>query len=427
MPKHYVARGMMLTIVAITASCADATRVATPAGNEVTASSLQIGPSPERQALTDIARGIALSLGSAQARSEMKGAMRAAPFLEHKLELRSYLNRSRLTALAERSGFTYDQLAEKLQLVRPLEIYMPAAVHRSKWTGGDDVLVVSQLEDSSRMIAFNLKGEEVFVSRDQAPSVPAIAIVPVETRFDKPLNMSEWKNQDDQNGQSIGTLAPFNPKTKNLIACGDECGGGSGSYGYKPAGFYMLFSRLVDMGEPWTKGNPEIEVHVHGPTSPYNNQYGADLACSGQHALPERTFDQNNSFWNGEVLIWLQSEADNFNAQFPDGHHILFWEDDDTACRLKYDKPVLRDALSATLAVVGGAALKAGGFGGLSIPFVLASFLASDLFSADWLTSNDDYLGALVPASAHNDSWSDANYTLMKGSSVNGRAMIIVR
>ena len=426
MTRPHVARGILLVALSAAVSCQDATRPTNSAYDERHASAIQTGPNPEREALTMIARSLAISLGNAGARGEVKTEMRAAPFLEHKLELKRYLNRSRIASLSERSGISAEQLAASLEIVRPLELYMPVAAHRSQWTGGDDLLVVSQLEDTSRMIAFNLKGEEVPVSRDVAPAVPAVALVPIETRFDKPLNMAEWRNQDDLEGRAIGTLAPSTLKPKKLIACGDECGGG-GSYEYQPAGFWMTFSRLVNMGEPWTKGNPEIEVHVHGPTSQSNNQYGADLTCSGEHALPQRTFDQNSSFWNGDVLIWLQSEAENFNAQFPNGHHILFWEDDDTACSLKVDRQVVRSALSVTASIIGGAALKAGGFGGLSIPFILTSFLAADLFSADWLASNDDYLGALVPASSHNDSWTDANYTLMKGGDVNGRAMIIVR
>lgn len=414
-------------VVAATVSCRDATRATNPNHDATPASSVQNTPDPERQALTDIARSLALSLGSASVRGEMKSEMRGAPFQEHKVELRRYLNRNRAQAIAERSGISVEQLTASVALVRPLELYMPVAAHRSQWTGDGNLLVVSQLEDTSPIVAFNLRGEVVNLSREHAPSVPTIALVPVETQFDKPLDLADWKNQDDQDGRAIGTLVPSNMKAKKIIACGDDCGGGGGTYGYQPAGFWMTFSRLVDTGEPWTKGNPEIEVHVHGPTSQSNNQYGADLSCSGEHALPDKTFDQNNSFWNGNVLIWLQSEADNFNAQFPNGHHILFWEDDDTACRLKYDRQVVRSALSATFSIIGGAALKAGGFGALSIPFILASFLASDLFSADWLASNDDYLGALVPASSHNDSWTDANYTLMKGGDVNGRAMIIVR
>lgn len=413
--------------LAVAASCTDATRATNSDDEQPAASAVQAAPDPEREALAKLARSFALYLGSAQVRSDVKSEMRAAPFQEHKLELSRYLNPARLTSVAEKSGISEEQLTAALQLVRPLEVYMPVATHRAQWTGESDLLVVAQLEDTSPMIAFNLRGDEVKVNREIPPGVPTIALVPVETSFDKPLNMAEWKNQDDQEGRAVGTLVPSNIKPKKLISCGEECGGGSGSYAYQTAGFWMIFSRLVDTGEPWTKGNPEIEVHVHGPTSQSNNQYGADLACSGEHALPERSFDQNNSFWNGDVLIWSRAEADNFNAQFPDGHHILFWEDDDTACRLKYDRPVVRSALAATFSIIGGAALKAGGFGALSIPFIIASFLASDLFSADWLASNDDYLGALVPAFSHGDSWSDANYTLMKGADVNGRAMIIVK
>jgi hypothetical protein len=427
MTKRYVARGMMLIAFAATASCSDATRATNSGPAETRFSSNQGEATAERLALNEVARALALSLGSAQVRSDLKTEMRAAPFQEHKLELARYLNRGRIAAIAQKSGTSADLLAAAIERIRPLELYMPVSSHRAQWTGEGDLLVVAQLEDSSRMVAFNLKGEEMAVSRDTPPAVPAISLVPVETRFDKPLNMSEWKNQDDQDGKAIGTLVPANLKTRKLIACGEDCGGSSGSYGYSTPGFRMIFSRLVNTGEPWTKGNPEIEVHVHGPTSASNSHYGADLACSGEHALPERTFDQNSGFWNGEVLIWSQSESENFNAQFPDGHHILVWEDDDTSCQLKYDRPVVRQALAATASAIGGVALKGGALGPLSIPLILGTFLASDFFSADWLVTNDDYLGGFIPASARGDSWSDANYTLMKGVDVNGRAMIIFR
>jgi hypothetical protein len=314
----------------------------------------------------------------------------------------------------------------KVQSVRPLEFYMPVPSHRSRWTGGGDLLIVSQLEDSSRMVAFNLNGDEVAVSRDAPPSTPTLAIVPGETRFDRPMSLAEAKNMDDAGGNAIGTLTQRPLKVSRLDECGDNCGGGGSSY--YPAGFYMTFSRIVDMGEPWTKGDPEIEVHVHGPVSGGNAQYGEDLACSGEHALPERSFDQDNAFWNGSVLIWTKTQAESFNAEFPEGHQILFWEDDDTPCTLKFDKSALRDALLSIGSWVGGAALKAGGFGTIGVGLILSSFLANAYTSADWLTSNDDFLGALTPAAAHGDNWSDANHTLLKTpTEVNGRAMIVFK
>ncbi len=188
----------------------------------------------------------------------------------------------------------------------------------------------------------------------------------------------------------------------------------------------MTFSRIVDMSEDWTRGDPEIEVHVHGPVSTGDAQYGADLACSGEHALPERTFDQNTGFWNGSVLLWSTAQADNFNAQFGDGHHVLFWEDDDTACTIKLNHNTVFNMLMQTAAAVGGAALKKVGVGGgVGVTLVAATFLATAFQNASWLLSDDDFLGALVTESSHGDYWADANYTLLKGSTVNGRANII--
>jgi len=186
----------------------------------------------------------------------------------------------------------------------------------------------------------------------------------------------------------------------------------------------MTFSRLVDMGEPWMKGDPEIEVHVHGPASGGYPLYGEDLACSGELSQLERRFDQNTSFWNGSVLIWTQAQATAFNAEFPNGYNIMFWEDDDTACVLKFDKDGLMGALSATAAAVGGAAMKAG-WTNIGWGLVLASFLGNAYNQMSWLKSNDDFLGVLVPAASHGDYWSDANSTLLRGTTVNGRANIV--
>lgn len=313
----------------------------------------------ERQALTFVTRAVALALRDANLRNDIKNSMRGAPFKEHKLELGRYLTPTSLNSVAAASGQTATQLATALQLVRPLEFYMPVATHRSKWTGGNDLLVVSQLDDRSQMVAFNLNGDLVSVSRDAPPSTPTLSIVPMETHFDKPLNMSEWTNEDDLDGKAIGTLIRRSELKPRMIVEEEECGSGCGGGGSSQTpGYYMTFSRIVDRGEPWTKGDPEIEIHFHGPTDAGNSQYGADLSCSGEHALPEKTFDQNNAFWNGSVLLFTQSEEDAFAAQFPDGHHVIAWEDDDTACLIKTDQESLSQVLINAAAAAGGAALK---------------------------------------------------------------------
>lgn len=410
-------------VVAFTlvSACTDAARVTNSGDMRRTVSLGESIGTPDRQALTVLTKAVARSLGDPTVRDVLKSRLRNAPFKEHKIELRKFLEGSTLTAIAQRSGMTSTELSAALQAVRPLEIYMPVAAHRSTWTGGTDLLVVSQLEDSGTMIAFNLRGEQVSVSRDVAPATPTISIVPAETRFDQPLNMLEWKNEDDQNGQAIGTLVSRR-LLRPLVECGDNCGGGGG-YGYKPPGFYMTSSHISDLHEPWTKGNPEIEVHVHGPTDVNNSQYGSDLSCSGEHALPERTFDQNDPTWNGDVLIWTEQQNTDFNALFSEGYHVLFWEDDDTACEIKTDTQVLRGALTATASLLGGVALKVAAGGPVGALWVLGTLLANEFWNASWLLTNDDFVGALVPGSDQ----SGYNYSIYDGTNLNGWAAIIVR
>jgi hypothetical protein len=393
----------------------------------------------ERAALTTLARAIALSLANDAIRAEVLQQMQSAPFREHKLELRKYLNSGMLVRTASASGKRADDIAAALNTVRDLEFYMPVASQRESWTGDANILVASQLDEGEEIVAFDLKGKQVALTEASPPPLPTLTLVPVETRFDQPLDARKTVNVNDRGGNSIGTMVRCeeNPaaclsatgnrelEISKVIDCG-ECGGGGGS-SYATPGLYMTFSRIVDNGEPWTRGDPEIEIHIHGPLAGGSSQYGEDLSCSGEHAAEGRRFNQDNAFWNGSVLLFDQYQIDRYNAEFPDGFHILVWEDDDTACTLKFDKDMLGGALASTVAAAGAAALKAGRWGAVTGGLILASYLANIYRDADWLLSNDDYLGAFVTASSHGDYWYDANLTLLKGGVVNGRANTAMR
>lgn len=435
---HTIIRGYVVAaaVVAVAGCSVDPVRLTDQSATRSDVAPESGSTDPERQALRTLTRAVALALGDSASRADLKSALRGAPFREHKLDFRKYLSAAVLEHVSQTSGESSQRLAAALDAVRPLEFYMPVAAHRARWTGGADLLVVSQLLDRDTIIAFNLKGEEVAVSRQVPPSVPTLSLVSMETRFDRPLDLTKWQNSDDLGGRAIGTMTPCDasragcgsssPAVRNVVDCGSDCGGGGGGGGSFTPGLYMTFSRIVDMSEDWTRGDPEIEVHVHGPVSTGDPQYGADLACSGEHALPERTFDQNTGFWNGSVLLWSDTQADNFNAQFGNGHHVLFWEDDDTSCVIKLNHNTVFNMLMQTAAAVGGAALKKVGLGGgVGVTLVAATFLATAFQNASWLLSDDDFLGALVTESSHGDYWSDANYTLLKGTAVNGRANII--
>lgn len=383
----------------------------------------EVGKTPEHVALAELTRAVAIALGDQGLRSRVRVDMRDAPFEEHKLELRSYLAGKSggilLAKMAKETGRSREELSALLQQVRPLEFYMPVQEHRERWRGEAPVLVAALLEDEELPIAYRTDGSTVSVSAADAPDTPTLVLVPVETDFSRPLDAASATNVGDQNGMAIGSF---------LVTCEDGgCDGGGGTV-TKPAGLYMTFSRLHDDGEPWTKGNPEIEVHVHGPSSTVSITEGADLSCSGEHAPNVfKRFDQNNAFWSGEVLLFTDAEIAAYNQRTAEGFNVLVWEDDDTACTLKNDKDNIKGAIETTRDAYQASSVRTEQTGWLGLAIRIGRFVASLYKNASWLLSNDDWLGDAVAQSAVGYTYTDANHVTMKGTSLNGRMKLIIK
>ena len=315
--KHTHGEGVLfVALLAALVACADpASRtVGLGVSNNVQSELTPSSANEERAALTKIARLVAVAMDNEPARQHLKRDMRAAPFHEHKLELAPYLRSKDGKALLDRmvtlGGGPESDLFRTLSAIRRLEFYMPVATHRESWTGSADVLVVSQLDESDPIVAFDESGSEVGLDRNVAPAQPTLSIVPVETRFDQPLPLLGTKNVRDKGGSAIGTLEPIKLNSSNMMLCETDCssdvGSGSGTTSAAIApGLYLEFSRILDMKEPWFRGNPEIEVHIQGPTSLALPTYGEDISCSGEHAYdPRKVFDQNGGFWEGRVMLF---------------------------------------------------------------------------------------------------------------------------
>lgn len=396
-----------------------------------------VSPAPaneERAALSRIARLVAEGMDNEPARQRLKRDLRAAPFREHKLELASYLRSSdgrallaRMTAL---NGGGESDLFRELSAVRPLELYMPVASHRETWTGTADVLVVSQLDEADPIVAFDEKGMEVALDRSIAPTQPTLSIVPVETRFDQPTPASQSRNLRDRNGSAIGTLEPVDLKRASMMACTDtSCGGtelvSSGSS--IPPGLYLEYSRILDMKEPWFRGDPEIEVHIQGPSALSAPTNGEDLSCSGEHAYdPRKVFDQNGGFWEGRVMLFSPDEAVAFANRFNQGFHVLFWEDDNVPCTLKLETNTLVEVLRSTASAFSTVAIKV--LPGAPVPIIAAVFLGTFFANAGaLLLTNDDFLGAAVDQGSAGYAYPDNTHVIMNGTTLNGRATIVYR
>ena len=275
--RHTYGEGVLvLALFAALIACADpAGRTVGPAGSKDIVTEPTPAPaSEERVALTRIARLVAVAMDNEPARQRLKRDMRSAPFHEHKLQLTSYLRskdgRALLEGMAARTGGGENAVFGALAAIRPLEFYMPVVKHRESWTGKGDILVVSQLDEAAAIVAFDERGREVSLDRNVAPDQPTLSIVPVETRFDQPMGPAASRNVRDQSGDAIGTLEPMALKGSSLVLCGDSCGagGGGGTTQTFPPGLYLEYSRILDMKEPWFRGDPEIEVHIMGPTDP---------------------------------------------------------------------------------------------------------------------------------------------------------------
>jgi len=411
--------------------CADAVSrtVAPPASKDVAASGSP-GVTEERAALTEIARLIAQSMDNEPARQQLRRDMRAAPFREHKLELTSYLASKDGRALLDRMsalGGGEQRVLGTLSKIRPLEFYVPVAAQREKWTGQADVLVVSQLDESEPIVSFDERGETVALDRKTPPSQPVLSIVPVETNFRAPMPAATSRNARDESGSAIGTLETLRPKGSNMVACDETCTGGGSVGGTTaiPPGLYLEFSRILDMKEPWFRGDPEIEVHIQGPTSTSAPSYGDDRSCSGEHAGDYRkVFDQNDAFWEGRVMLYSEAEVVAFTNQFKDGFHVLFWEDDNDTCTLKLDTNTLVGVLQSTASATGTVALKI--LPTANWPLVAAAFIGTFFSSAGpWLLTNDDFLGVAVEQTAAGYSYPGNTHVIMDGRNLNGRATIV--
>jgi hypothetical protein len=171
-----------LALFAALTACADpATRTVGPTGSkEIVAEPTPASASDERVALTRIARLVAEAMDNEPARQHLKRDMRAAPYKEHKLELATYLRskdgRALLEGMARLTRAGESEVFGALAAIRPLEFYMPVQKHRESWTGKADVLVVSQLDESEPIVAFDERGSEVSLDRKVAPDQPTLSI-----------------------------------------------------------------------------------------------------------------------------------------------------------------------------------------------------------------------------------------------------------
>lgn len=423
---------LLLGSIVLVSGCADTNTSDNPvAPSPAPTRSVQSAAPSEQAAVDELTRLVALALSDAGLRHRVRNDLRDSRHTrEHKLHLTSYLRGQSggilLAKMVKESGTERDSVLALLGRVRPLEFYMPVAAHRDTWRGGPDLLVGNLLNEKTGSVtnapsAYSLSGGRVVLSADAPPATPTLALVPVETDFTAPLD-SRYRNRNGGSDEVIGTLC----QECIIEDPGYSTGGGGGTS--EPAGLYMTFSYLRDLGENWIKGDPEIEVHVHGPKPSSSDLTKADdLSCAGDRRSFPRRFNQDGNSWNGSVLLFTQTEIEQYNAVNSQGFNVLFWEDDDTECAVRTDKSLTNELLAGAVGMVYGGALVVTNCTPITCTFGGGFFIGGVYHMASFLQTNDDYLGAGMFTAGSPYSYADANIVIKNGSSVNGRAMLVTK
>jgi len=272
----------------------------------------------ERSAMDRLARRVARALADPDFRAYIKAELDRSPFVEHKIQFQSLLarpDRHALRNLARMSVESESVVQADAAAAIPLEIYFPVPAHRAAWTGGSDILVASAREDREAPIAYDVKGGRRILSPATPPATPVLAMVPVETDFNR-----------------VGS--------PDLFVC---CS--TGPVPPSTPGLYMTQSHFVQDFEGWFKGNPEYEIHILGQSGTSDSL--ADYQCAGEPAGGYYRFDQNSLDWKGQVLLFSQTQLNNYKAAHPNQNfRIVAVEDDDTGCAIKFDSNRFKNFLS---------------------------------------------------------------------------------
>jgi hypothetical protein len=142
--------------------------------------------------LARLAQEVAMALQYPEVRAAVYQDLRASPFKENKVHLRSYLQgegRPLLDRVAASKGVTSEAALRTLDSLVDLEFYMPVKEHWLTWDASEALLVASDLSDDDDVLpaVFDLKGDPwPNVSYEAPPTVPTLVLVPVETDFSKP-------------------------------------------------------------------------------------------------------------------------------------------------------------------------------------------------------------------------------------------------
>lgn len=205
-----------------------------------------------------IGRALAITLSDPEMRARLRDDLRDSPFRERRLHLQSYLAGARGRELVRRAisamSSSNESLIDLAAKLPPLELVMPRAIDRMRWSGTSDLLVISTSatiaerykRGISTLPGFDLKGNRVEVPFFTYSSAPYVVIQPAERRFTGNPEATRQSFQGSRSGSTVTTaalergmmMAGCDPETDPGSCCEflDECDGEPGGTGTESGG-----------------------------------------------------------------------------------------------------------------------------------------------------------------------------------------------
>lgn len=397
----------------------------------------EIAESPtdaEQQTISRLAKLVAIAVQDEGLRQRIKTDMRKAPVLEHKLSLSSYVKGQSggilLAKVAQQSDASKQEFLDLLDEVPPLEFYMPVDDHRLTWTGTTDVIVAGHLDEGDPVWAYSVGGDRKPLSEESVPNNPVLILTSAENDFSTRIDDGAYVNRDHANGNAIGVYERTSVSVSQdcLKECDFDYGGGySPDWDVMSSGVWLTDQYLTELGESWTKGDPELEIHTarNDPTDEIDDE-GDIIRCVAESRTGEASYVQNDNHYNNdEVLLATKDQVDSAE---PNGLMFIVYEDDDTTCDIRDETDALENSISAVKAFKSGLDAITGDKCDdddslCKILEVAESAIQVITSGANVVKSNDDLIGEIVEANCQVDG-NSGDYQVRRETGVNGCATL---
>lgn len=293
---------------------------------------------PVTPAEQEITRALAMALGDSDVRAQVRDAMRASPFTEHKLVLQDFIKtpngQHMLDVAARTAGVERVTIEQLISQLPKMDFYMPVREHRLTWRATPDVVLATEFADTPPINGYTTDGRPVRTDFIHS-STPGRAILVMHPAEPKSIRINPQASvpgeviQELDDGELGGTIITRNSDGSTsviematmaadeppLSPCPDYDGVGPATY---LKGFYIN----DPLGE---NGSLELRIKAAKQLSSLEkNIILTGLApyqqyCVWEHildAVPDGPFGPNVSVqaWESDATEWFYGDDDYYGG-----------------------------------------------------------------------------------------------------------------